>query len=51
MLLRHDVRVVHGLDTRLDDEVVPCVRLRVHILDADLVVSAVEGGEVVAVDE
>ena len=48
MLLCHDVRVVHSLHTGLNEEIVTDVHARVHILNADLVVAAVESCEVVS---
>ena len=47
VLLGDNVGVVHGLDACLDQKVVPNVHPRVHILNADLVVAAVECCEVV----
>lgn len=48
VLLRHDVRVVRRLHARGQRELVLLVLLCIHILDAQLVVPAVERGKVVA---
>ena len=47
MFLRHDIRVVHCLYASLNQERVSLLRLRVLILNADLIVATVEGSKVV----
>ena len=48
VLLRHYVRVVHCLYTSLNQERVSLLRLRILILNADLIVATVEGSKVVS---
>ena len=47
VLLRHDIGVVHCLYASLNQERVSLLRLRVLILNADLIVATVESGKVV----
>ena len=49
MLLGHDISIVHGLDTCLNWQLIAVIIWRIAILDADLIIAAVKGCEMMPI--